>query len=158
MVGQKNRLGSLHMGVARQYGVKMLVGQINYYPLQPAKSVNYARCFIAQKHPCIHGYLIIAASGGMKFLCNRSRNFDQTGLYVHVDVFQAVVKVKTIFIDFLSDFFKPLNHGPGFFISDNRDFGQHFTMRNTAGNIIGVQPPVHLDRRRKRLNNMSCFF
>ena len=145
MVGQKNRLGSLHMGVARQYGVKMLVGQINYYPLQPAKSVNYARCFIAQKHPCIHGYLIIAASGGMKFLCNRSCYIDQAGLYVHVDVFQAVVKIKTIFIDFLSYFFKPLYEGIGFILGDNRNFGQHFTMRDTALNIIGIQPPIHLD-------------
>ena len=145
MVRQKNRLRPLHVGVTRHNRILMFLGQSGNYLLQQIKSLDDTRCLMPQIHPEIHRHLVIATSGRMKFLCSRSRNFNQPGFNVHMDVFQAVIKLKAIFIDFLSDFFKSPNDRIGVIIGDNRDFCQHFAMRHTALNIIGIKPPVHLN-------------
>ena len=64
---------------------------------------------------------------------------------VHMDIFKAVIKLKPVCLNLILDYFKTANQFQCFVIAYYHCFCQHFAVRDTALDIIGIKPSVHLD-------------
>jgi hypothetical protein len=82
----------------------------------------------------------------MQLLGDLSDFLKKPGLDVHVDIFQAMIELKFAPLDLPFDGTKPFDQLDGLFMRNDADMRQHSAMGNAAIDIMGIQPPVHIDR------------
>ena len=86
MVGQKDRLRSLHMGVARQVGVPGFASAVEEHLLEGDDAAGYFRQGTLGEQPEVGRHLVVAAASGVQPASDVTRNFCHPALEGGVDV------------------------------------------------------------------------
>jgi hypothetical protein len=94
----------------------------------------------------------------MELLRNRPGDLKQSGFDMHMNIFKAIFELEFSLFDLLSDFLQTPDQLVAFFSGDDCCFRQHPAMGNAALDVIGVKPPVNLNRGGKGLDNPCRLF
>src|SRR5215475_1326256 len=124
----------------------MTLRQVNQGALELQDVVEDGTNLVAQVEPYIQGDLIVAAAGGVELAANGANRLDQAPLDVHVDVLPAHIKRERAALDFRLDRLQAVYNGAGLLVGDNAALGQHPAVRDTAQNIVGIEPPIEQNR------------
>ena len=80
----------------------------------------------------------------MTIAANGTDKFDQPAFDVHMDVLEVFVELELPRLDFLEDLFEARDYFTGFGFFNDLRLRQHFAMRDTAFDVIRVQPLVEV--------------
>jgi len=134
------------------------VGQIYQYALQLQNMPDGVNDRISRKEPDIERHLVVAAARGMQFFPHVTDLLNQAGFDINMNVFQFRFELESALGDLFPDAAQARYDFITFGGRDDALFGQHAGVRDAAGDIIRIQPPIIMDRRAVGHSVFSGFF
>ena len=155
MMRQQHGLSVLHMRVARQNHLVVLLGRIHQHMAQLKIGLHelLGQCLDAQARVSRH--LVVARTSGMQALTGLADAARQLALDRHMDVLIVDIEGKVAGIDILLDSGQALGNRLLVLGTDDALGGQHLGMRLRAGDILLIEMLVDRQRRTKLLRDLG---
>ena len=134
-MAKAHRLRHLQVRKARQDDIHVPGSGFDQRLLQVGQQLGNQVDFSAQPQAHIGGDLVVAAAAGVQALAGVAGQLRQARLNVQVDVFQVQLPVKGAGLDFLRHLCQALLDGGMVVGADDALGGEHFGMRQAAGNV-----------------------
>jgi hypothetical protein len=155
---RKNRLCALHVGVAGQNNIEIIIAtthkrrlKINQSPIYPVNRFTNPKSEIGNN-------LIIPASRRMQFSPNIADHFNQSVFDVHVNIFKFNIERKLVVFDSSPDFKKSFLDLMKFLRSENSNITKHSGVSDGTANVHRVKATVNTDTFGKQLDSAVCPF
>ena len=117
-------------GVAEEHGLRALQVRVT------------AHDFVAEPETDIRRSLIVPASRGVKFLAGGANLADQRGFDVHVHIFARGVPFELVGTNLPFDRAQAAFDLRRFGLGEQTDLRQAFRVRDRAGDVLSIEPPV----------------
>ena len=147
---QLHRLGALQVCVAGNVDVHIGLAKLHQGQLQVVDLVGQLTDFLAQPHTRIERHLIVARPACVQFGSGRHA-LGQSGLDVHVHIFQLRPPFKLALGNLAPDGFQPVHNRLHLAFFQQTHVMQHTGMGDRAGDIVMRQPCIKLHRIGERI-------
>ena len=135
------------MSEARHYGIFVFFCDSQYDRQKLPELCLYTVYDVFLIKPEVHSYLIVSASGGMKFLACISYALGEDSFHCHVNILVAGFKVKSACFHIPVDLLQPFNYFQAVLLRNNALFCKHFSMSYAALYVLGPHAAIHIYRR-----------
>src|SRR6516162_3564284 len=141
-MSEQNRLSTLKVGVTRKNRIGILTSELDKSALKVCEQNTDLIRLIAKIETQVQSYLIVPASSGVQFGTRRANTRSQSGLNIHVNVFESDFKFEPALSDFVLDGFQSCFNELAFFLGQQAGLCECCCMRDRALNIDPVQTPI----------------
>ena len=139
MMRQQHGLSMLHVRIARQNHLLVLLGRIHQYMTQLKIGLHelLGQCLDAQAR--VGRHLVVARTSGMQALASLADATRQLALDRHMDILVVDIEAEVAVIDILLDSGQALGNRLLVLDTDDALGGQHLGMRLRAGDILLIE-------------------
>ena len=155
MMREQHGLSVLHMRIARQNHLVVLLGRIHQYMAQLKIGLHelLGQCLDAQAR--VGRHLVVARTSGMQALASLADATRQLALDRHMDILVVDIEAEVAGIDIPLDSGQALGNRLLVLDADDAPGGQHLGMRLRAGDILLIEMFVDRQRRAKLLRDLG---
>ena len=155
MMRQQHGLSVLHVRVARQNHLVVLLGRIHQHMAQLKIGLHELLGQRLDAQACVGRHLVVARTSGMQALAGLADATRQLALDGHMNVLVVDVEGEVAGIDILFDSGQTLGNRLLVLGTDDALGRQHFGMRLRAGDILLIEMFVDRQRRAKLLCDLG---
>ena len=155
MMRQQHGLSVLHVRVARQNHLVVLLGRIHQHMAQLKIGLHELLGQRLDAQACVGRHLVVARTSGMQALTGLADATRQLTLDGHMNVFVVDVEGEVAGIDILFDSGQALGNRLLVLGADNALGRQHLGMRLRSGDILLIEMFVDRQRRAKLLRDLG---
>ena len=158
MMREQHRLGMLHMRIARQNDVEVLLGLLNERMTQRNVGVHEVMRALFRKQTRVCCHLVVAASSGMETCARIADVRRQSSFDGHVNVFIVDVEREVPRLYAILHALETGINGISVFVRNDADLRQHVRMRFRSGDILSIQSLVDRQGSAKALRKFAYVF
>ena len=151
VVGQVDRLGALHVGVAGQRPVEVALRQLDERGHQRVQQRARLEAVGAHEHRHVGGHLVVARAGGVEPAARRAGDLRQAPLDRHVDVLVVIRDNEAVLLDLIAHGGEALLDLRQVLLLEDAGARQHARVGERLLDVVRRQPVVEGDRRVQRL-------
>ena len=159
VVGEKHRLTTLEMSVAGQHGVAVRACEVEEHALERSHGSRGSRGDLPRVEPGVGRDLVVPRPRRVQPAGYVSHQLVQAGLDVHVNVFEIGPPGELAGLYLGLDPMQALGNRVGVHFRHDALFRQHADVRDGAGYVLPVHPPVVAQRDREvgsQLRSPGC--
>ena len=146
MVAESDGLCRLHMGEARHRHARAFERPLAQRQLQTGDLRNQRVDRVSHPKPEVERNLVVARARGVQPSRRRADDLGKPALDIHVNVFERAREGKGSRLDFAFDLSQTGGNGVGVGRLNDALLGEHCNMRLRAGNVLGGEFAVEVDR------------
>ncbi len=143
VVRKQNGLRVLHVGKAGHDDLGVFLGQCDEGLLNIPYKLHYRDRFVADVHPHIERYLVVAAAAGVELAADFGSHFSYECRFdIGVDVFEFDSEGKLALVYLLLNLAQRSCYLFRFGLLDDTAAGQHVRIGDASRDVIRIEPPI----------------